>query len=105
MDAKIKIYKVVVSQRATQMLVNHARFLAQVSEKAAENLVIEFQQIAESLKSMPERNPWLDSQYIPNEKYRKLLMSKHYLLIYQVKQDTVYIDHVLDCRQDYKWLL
>ena len=105
MDAKIKIHNVVVSERATQMLVDHARFLAQVNEKAAENLIIEFGQKSNSLKHMPERNSWLDNTHIPSQKYRKLLMSKHYILIYQVKQDIVYIDYVLDCRQDYEWLL
>jgi len=32
-------------------------------------------------------------------------MSKHYMLIYQVKSDVVYVDCVVDCRQDYRWLL
>jgi hypothetical protein len=32
-------------------------------------------------------------------------MGKRYLLIYQIKGDTVYVDYVVDCRQDYGWLL
>ena len=47
----------------------------------------------------------LSDPYIPAGKYRKLLMGKRYLLIYQIKEDTVYVDYVVDCRQDYGWLL
>lgn len=56
------------------------------------------------MEEFPERNPWLSDPYIPAGKYRKLLMGKRYLLIYQVKGDTVYVDYVVDCRQDYGWL-
>ncbi|MFZ3170929.1 MAG: type II toxin-antitoxin system RelE/ParE family toxin [Carboxydocellales bacterium] len=98
-------YTVIISDEATQMLVSHSRFLAQVSEKAALNLIAEFSEQAKSLEEFPERNPWLSDPFIPAGKYRKLLMGKQYLLIYQVKGDTVYVDYVVDCRQDYGWLL
>ena len=42
-------YHVIVSERATQMLVSHAAFLAQVSPKAAERLTLEFEKNANSL--------------------------------------------------------
>ena len=53
---------------------------------------------------MPNSNPWLIDEYIPKYKYRKKLAEKRYLLIYQVKDDTVYIEYILDCRQDFNWL-
>ena len=102
--ARVK-YKVIISDEAAQMLVSHSRFLAQVSEKAALDLIAEFSEKAKSLEEFPERNPWLSDPYIPAGKYRKLLMGKRYLLIYQIKGDTVYVDYVVDCRQDYGWLL
>jgi plasmid stabilization system protein ParE len=105
MDSEGKIYKVIISDEAAQMLVSHSRFLAQVSEKAALDLIAEFSAKAKSLEEFPERNPWLSDPYIPAGKYRKLLMGKRYLLIYQIKGDTVYVDYVVDCRQDYGWLL
>lgn len=98
-------YTVNVSEKAAQMLVSHARFLANVSEEAAQTLITEFKFAAASLEMIPDRNPWLSDSALPINKYRKLLFSKRYLLIYQVKKDTVYIDYVLDCRQDYRWLL
>ncbi|WP_418790864.1 type II toxin-antitoxin system RelE/ParE family toxin [Phosphitispora sp. TUW77] len=105
MESAGKKYTVIISDEATQMLVSHSRFLAQVSEKAALDLIAEFSEKAKSLKEFPERNHWLSDPFIPDAKYRKLLMGKHYLLIYQVKRDAVYVDYVVDCRQDYGWLL
>ncbi len=105
MGSEGKRYDVIISDEAAQMLVSHARFLAQVSEAAALQLIEEFNEKAKSLEGFPERNPWLDDPLIPNRKYRKLPMAKRYLLIYQVKGCTVYVDAVVDCRQDYGWLL
>lgn len=97
-------YKVVVSQRATQMLVSHAAFLAKVSTEAAEKMTQEFEEAARSLETMPQRCPWLSGPYIPKNMYRFLLFGKRYMIIFQVADDTVYADYVLDCRQDYGWL-
>ena len=47
-------YRVIVSERATQMLVSHAAFLAQVSPEAAEKLTVEFEKTANSLGTMPQ---------------------------------------------------
>ena len=98
-------YKVVVSKTATSVLVSHASFLAKVSVEAAERLTSEFEKSANSLSQMPQRNPWLIADYIPKHQYRCLPFEKRYLIIYQIIDETVYIDYVLDCRQDYKWLL
>ncbi len=105
METADKKYTVIISDEATQMLISHSRFLAQVSEKAALNFIAEFSEKVKSLEKFPERNPWLSDPFIPAGKYRKLPMGKRYLLIYQVKGDTVYVDYVVDCRQDYGWLL
>lgn len=87
------------------MLVSHARFLASVSEEAAQNLINEFTMKAASLEAIHERNPWLSDRYLPVNKYRKMMLCKRYLIIYQVKNDKVYIDYMIDCRQEYRWLL
>ncbi|MDD4924841.1 MAG: type II toxin-antitoxin system RelE/ParE family toxin [Dehalococcoidales bacterium] len=100
-----KIYRVIISDEAAQMLVSHARFLAQVSETAALQLIDEFNKKAKSLEKFPERNPRLSDPLVPAGKYRKLLMAKRYLLIYLVKGNNVYVDAMVDCRQDRGWLL
>ena len=98
-------YRVIVSQQAMQMLVSHAAFLAQVSPEAAERLTAEFQETANSLEIMPQRCPWLSGEYIPKNTYRFILFEKRYMIIFQIIDNTVYADYVVDCRQDYSWLI
>ncbi len=105
MDNTNKLYKVIVSDRAADMLIHHVRFMAQVSLQAAEKLRIEIIEAARSLENFPERNSWLSDPVLPAIKYRKMIINKRYLLIYQIKNDLVYIEYILDCRQDYQWLL
>ncbi len=105
MGNESKLHTVIIADEAAQMLISHSRFLAQVSKSAALQLIAEFNEKAKSLEKFPERNPWLSDPLVPSGKYRKLLMAKRYLLVYQVKDSTVYVDVVVDCRQDYGWLL
>jgi plasmid stabilization system protein ParE len=104
MDQANNNYSVIISKRATQMLVNHAAFLSQVNEDVAENLVISFENAAKTLEQMPHRCPWLVGEFIPRNLYRYLIFEKRYLLIYQIKDKKVYVDYVLDNREDYGWL-
>lgn len=105
MDKANRRYDVVVSDEATQMLVSHAQFLAQISEPAALRVIEAFHEKAKSLEVFPERKPWLTDPLISTGKYRKLLLEKRYLLVYQIKESVVYVDAVVDTRQDYGWLL
>lgn len=98
-------YHVIVSERAMQMLVSHASFLAQVSPEAAERLTEAFEKTADSLETMPQRCPWLTGEYIPRNAYRFILFEKRYMIIFQIVDDIVYADYVVDCRQDYGWLI
>lgn len=98
-------YHVIVSEQAAQMLVSHAAFLAQVSPEAAERLTTEFEKTANSLEMMPQRCSWLTGEYIPRNAYRFILFEKRYMIIFQIIDDIVYADCVVDCRQDYSWLI
>jgi plasmid stabilization system protein ParE len=100
-----KHYAVIITETAWEMLVSHARFLANVSVPAANRLIDTFVEITDSLTIMPERSPWLEHDAIPFQKYRKLLFGKNYMALYQVQENTVYVTAVIDCRQDYVWLL
>ena len=78
-----KVYDVEIRSRAMQMLV----------EQAA------------SLSQFPKRAPELNDAYLPPHKYRKLLFAEHYLMVYQVTERKVFVDFIVDCRQDYQWLI
>ena len=98
-------YRVIISERATQMLIFHAAFLSQVSPEAAERLTVEFEKTANSLEMMPQRCPWLTGEYIPRNAYRFILFEKRYVIIFQIVDNIVYADYVVDCRQYYSWLI
>ena len=34
-----------------------------------------------------------------------MFVAKWYLVLYQIQDDTVYVDYILDCRKDYSWLI
>ncbi|MDD2586180.1 MAG: type II toxin-antitoxin system RelE/ParE family toxin [Syntrophomonadaceae bacterium] len=98
-------YKVIVSDRARQMLANHVRFLAQKSPSAAREAKNELMEAIRSLYEMPNRFPFLEAEFIPPNKYHKMFVQKWHLILYQIKDQTVYVDYIVDCRQDYAWLV
>lgn len=105
MSERNKKYDVKITETAWEMLLEHARFLANVSVPAANRLIDAFAEITGDLAIMPERNTWLSHEALPFQKYRKLQFAKHYLVLYQLHGSTVYVIAVVDCRQDYAWLL
>lgn len=100
-----KRYKVIVSDRAKQMLGVHFRFMAQVNKEAAVAKKKELITAMRSLERMPQHFPFFEESYIPPNKYHKMFVEKWYLVLYQIKDHTVYVDYILDCRKDYSWLI
>lgn len=98
-------YKVVISDKAKEMLGVHIRFLSQVNRKSASDLKTRLIREIRSLEEMPQRFPFFYEAYIPANKYHKLYVKEYYLVLYQIKDSTVYVDWIIDCRQDYQWLL
>lgn len=105
MPEKNKTYTVKITETAWDMLIVHSRFLANVSVSAAHGLIDVFVEMTDSLSTMPERNPWLENEAFPFQRYRKLLLGKYYMALYEIRGNDVYITAVVDCRQDYGWLL
>lgn len=65
MQRKNKSYTVKFTETAWEMLIFHARFLANVSAVAANRLIDNFVEITASLAEMPERSSWLEHDAIP----------------------------------------
>ena len=103
--AEGKRYKVIVSDRAKYMLGAHMKFLSQVSKAAAAAEKREILAELRSLSQMPQRYPLFEGDFVPPNKYHRLFIKKRYLALYQIQDDTVYVDYILDCRQDYAWLI
>ena len=96
-------YTVAISGEARQMLRDHIYFLARVNPQAAEELRKTIISEIRSLETMPERFPYLEPE---NRKsaYRKMFVPNWYLVLYTVVDTTVYVEYIIDCRQDYDWL-
>ncbi len=86
------------------MLGRHIRFLAQVNKSIAVKLKTPLVGEMRSLQEKPQRYLFLNENYIPANEYHKLYVEKWYLILYQIKDDVVCVDWIVDCRQDYQWL-
>lgn len=93
-------YAVMVSQRADEMLIQHAKFLARVSVPAAEKMVLEFELILDSLEENPYQCPVDNDCNLPKGMYRKALFCKWYKVLFIINGTNVFLDAVVDCRQD-----
>ncbi|MDY2761076.1 MAG: type II toxin-antitoxin system RelE/ParE family toxin [Faecalimonas umbilicata] len=100
-----KRYQVIVSDRAKRMLGTHIRFMAQVNKEAAAAKKKEIMTAMRSLCQMPQRFPFFAESYITPNKYHKMFVAKWYFVLYQIQDDTVYVEYILDCRKDYSWLI
>ncbi|MCI8586742.1 MAG: type II toxin-antitoxin system RelE/ParE family toxin [Lachnospiraceae bacterium] len=102
--AENKKYKVIVSDRAKRMLGMYMRFMAQACREAAVAKKKQLMTAMRSLSQMPQRFPFFEEMYITPNKYHKMFVEKWYLILYQIQDDTVYVEYILDCRRDYSWL-
>ena len=98
-------YKIVVSDKAKRMLGTHIHFMAQVNKQAAAAKKKEIMTAIPSLSQMPQRFPFFKELYVTPNKYHKMFIEKWYLVLYQIQDDTVYVEYILDCRKDYSWLI
>lgn len=96
-------HKIAISRRARNMIKGHVRFLAQVNISAGEKLEREILADIRSLQEMPERFPLLDPD--KRDGYRKMVAAGRYPILYLVIDGVVYVEYVVDGRQDYKWLI
>ena len=83
----------------------HIRFVAQVNKDTAATKKKEIMAAMRSLSQMPQRFPFIEEMYITPNKYHKMFIEKWYLVLYQIQDNTVYVDYILDCRKDYGWLI
>jgi plasmid stabilization system protein ParE len=87
------------------MLMQHIQFIAKENIEAAKKTKNEIMEAIRSLYEMPHRFPFLNTSCFSLNKYHKLFVRKWYLVLYQVKDQAIYVDYILDCRQDYGWLI
>ena len=69
----------------------HFEFLGRVSVYSANLLLEELLKDIRSLETLPFRNPPYNRPYLPVGRYR---------IVYQIDDDSVFVDDIQDCRQD-----
>jgi len=99
MDSIDKEYLVVIDPAVNDRMFDHFEFLARVSESAAERLLDNLVADMYSLERMPYRNPVFNRPYLKSGKYRYMVSCERYLIVYQVVDDTVFVDDIQDSRQ------
>lgn len=100
-----KQYNVIISNKARDGLGKIISYIALNSVTAVGNVKAEIIKSIKSLTVFPEAYPFLEGEFIPYNKYRKMIVLKRYLIIYQIQDSNVFVDYVVDCRQDYQWLI
>ena len=98
-------YDVIISDDALRQLGECVLFLAQKDMNAAIRLKSKLIESMGSLSEMPARYPFFNEPYVPANKYHKMFVETWYLILYQIKDNRIYVDYVLDCRRDYQWLI
>ena len=98
-------YKVIVSDTAKMQLASNISFIAKVNKNASRETKNRLIKAFCSLEDFSERYPFFNEEFIPKNKYHKMFVKNFYLILYQIKDGTVYIDFIVDCRQDYSWLM
>lgn len=99
------ICDVIVSDAALEILDTHTDFLARVSSGAATRFVDDILDNIASLSKNPQRFLFYENQFIPDNRYRRMLSAKRYLVIVKIAHKTVFVDYIVDCRQEYGWLI
>jgi len=96
----MKKYIIRVAPAVNDRIAGHFEFLARVSGNAAYKLLDELIEDIKSLETNPQINPYLDRPYIEPGKYRYKLSYGRYRIVYQIVNNTVFVDDIQDCRQD-----
>lgn len=100
-----RTYKIIISEKAKQMLGTHIRFLAQINKSVAIKKKSKIIKEIRSLAQMPHRFPFFEEMCIPKNKYHKMFVENWYIVLYQIKDDKVYVEYIIDCRTEYSWLV
>ena len=92
-------YQVIVSKHVANNLLEHMTFISNVSIEAAQRFVEEYEAVINALEENPLKYQ-VDTTFDNTYEYRRVIFAKWYKCVFAVEESTVYIDSVVDCRQD-----
>lgn len=91
-------YEVRFSPQVRGQLIQHTKFIANVSKPFAQRFYAEFSKIIKRLENNPYQFPFCDDPNLPQHIYHKALFSKWYKAVFSIENETVYIEAVVDGR-------
>lgn len=100
-----KQFKIEVSERAKRNFGKIISYIAIENSSYARKVKAELTASIKSLCKFPERFPFLEGEFIPYNKYHKLVVKGNFIVLYIVQDDIVRVEYVVDCKQDYQWLI
>ena len=92
-------YNLVFASRVDIQLLQHFRFIKNVSIPAAIRFRDDFSKAIHEISDNPFQFPIDTDLNLPEGLYHKTIFAKWYKILFLVKDNTVYIDAVVDCRQ------
>lgn len=93
-------YTVIVASRVDSQLLRHISFIARVSIPAAKRFRKEYAEVLDRLEENPFQFSLETDQNLPENVYRRALFARWYKALFLVENDIVYLDAVVDCRQN-----
>jgi len=93
-------YAITLSRRVDAMLLQHVEFLARVSVPAARKFRQDYADILKRISNNPSLFPVDTDLNLPEGVYRKALFAERYKALFSVENNVVFLDAVVDCRQD-----
>ena len=93
-------FAVLVSPQADRKLASHIHFLARVSEPAAGRLYDAYEEALGALAENPRGYPRYEPLSKIEAELHALLFAKRYRIVFEIRDDAVYIYDIQDCRQD-----
>ena len=98
-------YKVIVAEEALLMLGSFIDFIAAKDPKAASAWKNQFYNSIKTLSDFPFMYPILNLRDSILKKYHKCVVNKQVIILYQIEENNVYIDWIIESNQDFYHLL
>ena len=92
-------YKVIVSNHVAGHLLEYVEFISNVSIEAARHFISDYEAILIRLEENPLQFQ-IETTFDNPDGYRRAIFSKWYKCLFVIDGSIVYIDSVVDCRQD-----
>ena len=92
-------YRVIVSKHVADYLLTYIEFISLVSTEAARQFIAEYEKIIVRLEENPMQFQ-VDTSFDNPDGYRRAVFAKWYKCLFQIEGHVVYLDSVVDCRQN-----